>query len=135
MPHKPPQNRGRYTSGDFIETGALTPSAWLSPMPNRIWLKSTTASAPITPAAKQIAARWLTVKTAGIAPRSFSVVDVSPRCWSQPVSNTFISDDILAVFIRASVVLVFFVLLISRVQRTKLRGGPRHRELRHSARR
>jgi hypothetical protein len=45
----------RRISGDFKETAAFTPSFSLSPMANRMWLKTTTASAPITPAAKQIA--------------------------------------------------------------------------------
>src|SRR5262245_2069092 len=58
-PHSPPQKSGLYISGDFKETGALTPRAPLSPSPNRMWLKRTTATAPITPAAKQIATSCL----------------------------------------------------------------------------
>src|SRR6267142_6723189 len=53
-PHSPPQKSGLYMSGDFRETGAFTPSFSLSPNPNKIWLKTTTANAPMTPAAKQI---------------------------------------------------------------------------------
>jgi len=58
MPHSPPQKSGLYISGDFKETGALTPRVALTPNQNSAWPKRTTATAPITPAAKQIATRW-----------------------------------------------------------------------------
>src|SRR5260370_9850534 len=59
-------------SGDFRETGSFTPSVALSPNPNRTWLKRTTASPPMTPAAKQIAIRCITVELHSITFPSFS---------------------------------------------------------------
>src|SRR5688572_20739361 len=55
IPHSPAQKSGLYISGDFRETGSFIPSVALTPNANRRWLKKTTASPPITPAAKQIA--------------------------------------------------------------------------------
>src|SRR5437899_11506222 len=49
LPHSPPQKSGLYISGDFKETGAVTPSVALTPNRNSAWLKRTTATAPITP--------------------------------------------------------------------------------------
>src|ERR671918_3170773 len=74
IPHSPPQKSGLYMSGDFKETGAFTPSVALSPNANSRWLKRTTASPPITPAAKQIATRCLSVNPFPITFESFSVM-------------------------------------------------------------
>src|ERR1035438_1439753 len=60
IPHSPPPKSGLYISGDFKETGAFTPNVALSPNSNRTWMKRTTANAPTTPAAKQIAIRCIT---------------------------------------------------------------------------
>src|SRR5437773_1047778 len=73
MPHSPPQKSGLYISGDFKEIGAVTPSFALSPNPNKMWLKTTTAMAPATPAAKQIAIRCNTVKSPACTFRLFSI--------------------------------------------------------------
>src|SRR4026209_702548 len=72
-PHSPPQKSGLYMSGDFKEAWAVHPSAALSPDQYSTWLKRTTATAPITPAAKQIAARWPTVKALVIVFKSFPI--------------------------------------------------------------
>src|SRR5436190_8401408 len=88
------------------ETGALTPWVTLGPSRNSAWLKRTTATAPITPAANPIAARWLTVKALFIVFKSFSIVLTSLRCLSVPSSSMLISWDMFVVFIPASVVVV-----------------------------
>src|SRR5262245_15130773 len=64
-------------SGDFRGTGSFTPSVALSPDANRRWLKRTTASPPIAPAAKQIATRCITVIPRSVSFHSFSVMFVS----------------------------------------------------------
>ena len=79
IPHSPAQKSGLYISGDFKETGAPTPNRPLSPNLNRSWLKRTTASAPITPAAKQIAARCIRVKLFSIMIKTpFNYLSVPP---------------------------------------------------------
>ena len=70
----PAQKSGLYISGDFKETGAFTPNVTLSPTPNRIWLKRTTATSPMTPAAKQAATRRIKVKPSSIEFKPFSVM-------------------------------------------------------------
>ncbi len=62
IPHSPPQKSGLYISGGFRDIGAFTPNVALSPNSNRTRPKRTTASPPITPAAKQIATRCASVK-------------------------------------------------------------------------
>src|SRR5262245_63482343 len=66
-------------SGDLSETGSLTPSFWPSPNPNRTWLKRTTASAPITPAVKQIATSCAIVMTEDSFRRSPERPGLKPR--------------------------------------------------------
>src|SRR5262245_19021565 len=61
-------------SGDLSKIGSLTPSFCASPTANSPWLKSTTASAPTTPAAKQIATCCVTVM---MKPPSLPVAGVS----------------------------------------------------------
>src|SRR5262245_7860879 len=74
-------------SGDFNDTGSVTPSFALTPDANSTWLNRTTASAPITPAAKQIATCCFTVTV------KTPLRDQRPRC-APP--STILDGDLLA---------------------------------------
>jgi len=61
MPHNPPQNSGLYTPGGSKDAGKGIGLFGAGQNQETTWLKRSTASAPITPAAKQMASRWLSV--------------------------------------------------------------------------
>src|SRR2546421_259027 len=71
-------------SGDFRETGSLTPRLALSPNANRTWLKRTTANPPMTPAAKQIATRCVRVKRLSITFKACVVMTKAPFHYQRP---------------------------------------------------
>src|SRR5215469_2482071 len=79
-------------SGDFRETGSLTPSVALTPNANRRWLKRTTASPPTTPAAKQMATRCINeVRDAPSWP---------PVTWGASAYSIFSTCDMVFPFLR-----------------------------------